>query len=330
MRSFKAWHMACDNLRACEAQGYGDGETPPAVLIVQREAGPAAPARWRVGFGDDAVPAPTGPVTLRVGTLQLALAAPDPKTGFIELGAEAAAALRPWLLRADVLRLTGAGRGSGPEWVVSLAGASAALLKMDDLQGRVDTPGALARPGSRPEAAVPAAPPVPTFRAPPLPAQRPADKALLAAIHREIRPDAENCPRLREAGTVDQGEIVRLDERRVLVLFSCWMAAYNAGSGAWVANDRPPHAPVPARFQQPGSPGRDELEWPTFPSLEAAAGAALSLHSAAKGRGIGDCYSAYRWVWDGRRFALVEATVSPCQGYTGGGLPMQLWRAEAR
>lgn len=326
MHGFKAWYVACDNTRTCEAQGYGAEEPAAAVLVVQREAGPGTLARWRIGFADEPGPPAAGPVLLRVGGLRLDLPAPDAKTGFIELGADAAKALRPWLLRADELRLAAAGR----EWVVSLAGASAALLKMDDLQGRVGTPGALARPGTQPESTVPAARPLPTFPAPALPPQRSADKALLKAIHREIRPDTDHCPRLAEPDTVARGEIVRLDDRRVLVVFDCWMAAYNAGSGAWVASDRPPHMPVPARFQSADPSGKEEPEAPTFLSLEARAGAALSAHSAAKGRGIGDCVSVSEWLWDGSRFALVEASVSPCQGFTGGGLPMRLWRAEGR
>lgn len=326
MHGFKAWYVACDNTRACEAQGYGGNEPATAVLVVQRAAGPGAPARWRIGFADDPGPVPTGPVALSVGALRLTLPAPDPRSGFVDLAADAASQLRPWLLRADEIRMAAAGR----EWAVSLAGATAALLKMDDLQGRVGTPGALARPGTRPESAVPPPVPVPTFRAPALPAQRPADKALLRAIHRKIRPDPDNCPRLAEPETLERGEVVRLDERRVLVVFDCWLAAYNAGSGAWVASDRPPHAPVPARFQQPGPSPQDEVERPTFLSLEVRAGAALAAHSSAKGRGLGDCVSVGEWLWDGQRFALVEASVSPCQGYTGGGLPMRLWRAEAR
>jgi len=330
LHSFKAWHVACDNTRACEAHGYSPGgEALPAVLVVQRAAGPGAQPHWRLGFGDISptggaeAPWPKGPVALSVGSLRLTLPAPDPKSGMLDLGEEHARALRPWLLRAEALQL----RASGQAWTVSLAGASAALLKMDDLQGRVGTPGALVRPGPQPEATVPPAVPVPVVRAAVLPPQRAGDKALLGAIHREIPPDADNCPRLSEPGTLARGEIFRLSERQVLVVFECWLAAYNAGSGAWLASDRPPHAPVRARFQQAGAPSKDEEAQPTFPTFEGKAGGGLTVHSAAKGRGVGDCYSVDRWVWDGKRFALLEATVSPCEAFTAGGLPMTLWRA---
>ena len=45
---------------------------------------------------------------------------------------------------------------------VSLHGAAAALLWIDEKQGRLDTPTALIRRGSRPAALVPIAPPLPT------------------------------------------------------------------------------------------------------------------------------------------------------------------------
>jgi hypothetical protein len=49
----------------------------------------------------------------------------------------------------------------GTTWTVSTSGANAVLLKMDEFQGRLDTPGALVRKGSKPESNVlpPLAPP---------------------------------------------------------------------------------------------------------------------------------------------------------------------------
>jgi hypothetical protein len=56
----------------------------------------------------------------------------------------------------------------------------------------------------------------------------------------------------------------------------------------------------------------------------------LIAQSAAKGRGVGDCWSTRTWAWDGRRFALTEATESPCTGFAAGGLAVTLRQAVLR
>ena len=327
MHTFKDWVVACDNTRACEAQGYQAGGEPSAVVVVQRAAGPGAAPRLRIGFGvispadGSEVQPPKGPVTLRAGGLRMTLPAPD--TGFIDLSAEQAQALRPTLLQAKKLLLSAAGRG----WAVSLAGATAALLKMDELQGRVGTPGAWAKPGARAESSVPPAGPVPKVNAQPIAPVRDADAALLPALLRELqRASNQDCPLLAENNAPQDGKIFRLSQRQVMVVFPCWLAAYNGGSEAWIANDRPPYAPVMARFD----PGGDTEAPITSPSFSRNAGGLLTVHSAHKGRGIADCFSVREWVWDGKQFALTGATESPCKLFESGGLPMRLWRADPR
>src|SRR5690606_16927615 len=49
-------------------------------------------------------------------------------------------------------------------WTLSLAGATAVLLKMDEAQGRIGTPGALVRRGTRPESSVLPALPAPVVK----------------------------------------------------------------------------------------------------------------------------------------------------------------------
>ena len=67
-----------------------------------------------------------------------------------------------------------------------VAGASAVLLKMDEVQGRVGTPGALVRRGAKPESSVMAPVPAPVVKAVVPVATRKADaalaKPLLAAL----------------------------------------------------------------------------------------------------------------------------------------------------
>lgn len=332
--TFGGWVVACDNTRVCEAQGYhADGAALPAVLTVQRAPGPGVAARWSIGFGfiDGAhggeAPQPSKPVTLRAGAWRMTLPAPTSGNATIVLTAAQAQALQPALLRAGELRLASSGR----EWVITLAGSTAALLKMDDLQGRVGTPGALVRPGTRPETSVPAAPAVPTVTALRLPAPRPADAALLPAMRRALQSEADTCPSLTEDDKGNPGQIFRLSDSQVLVVFDCWRAAYNSGRAAWMAHDRPPFAPVIARFQAPGdeTPG-EAADLPAIESFTRASDGSLTAFGSAKGRGIGDCFTARDWVWDGQRFALTEATESACRLFSAGGVPIRLWRAQVR
>lgn len=69
---------------------------------------------------------------------------------------------------------------------MSLNGASAALLRMDDIQGRKGTAGALVRKGRKSESSVLRALPVPVLRAAKLDRARPKDQRLLAAILKSL------------------------------------------------------------------------------------------------------------------------------------------------
>jgi hypothetical protein len=104
-------------------------------------------------------------------------------------------------------------------------------------------------------------------------------------------------------------ETAALGDGRTLVLLPCSTGAYNLSSAMFVLD----HGKVtPARFDAPSG------------FAEAGAGVrsvvnggwdAGTLSSYAKGRGIGDCGTAQRFVWDGRAFRLSEeARMEECRG----------------
>ncbi len=325
LHEFKSWEIGCDNTLRCEAQGYHEGNDPPAALRVLRDGGPRTPVRLIVAFGtsgnDSPVPRPDLPVGLRAGTLALSL--PPPGTDpFTEVRAADVPRLLPWLLRGDALQIA----SGSQSWKVSLAGASAALLKMDELQGRVDTAGALVRKGPRPEPPpAPALPVVAPARVATPP--RAGDDALAALIRPAVTVDAETCPLMHEGRAA--ATVTRLSPSRVLVIWDCWRGAYQGGHAAWVAEDRPPYAPERVVFQAPGPDAADEPANLAF-AADGRVPGRLEMESYSKSRGIGDCASERRWAWDGRRFALVSATQSPCRDFEFGGLPITLWRAALR
>lgn len=138
IHSFKDWVIGCDNTRRCEAQGYGSqgDEKPPggrAALIVRREAGPNRPPKLTIAFSqfDDAAvqPPPGQPIRLQAGALRLRLPAVDEHSDMVDVTAADVPALMAAVLRAELIVLS-AGRA---QWSVSLAGANAALLKMDEI-----------------------------------------------------------------------------------------------------------------------------------------------------------------------------------------------------
>jgi hypothetical protein len=327
LHSFRDWVVGCDNTRRCEAQGYGgEGEGAPpggrAALIIRREAGPGQVPVLRFAYSsfDDNAPMPGAGqvVRVQVGALRFDMPAATAQQSEPELPASRVPALLAAVQKGDVIRLS----AGSAQWHVSLDGAVAALLKMDDLQGRVGTPGALVRKGTKPESSVPA-PAVPVVRAAALPRTTPADLKLAPALAALLPHTEDDCPDFDPAqGTP---ELVRLTPTTLLVLQPCWRGAYQTGSRVWQVDDRPPHRARRLDLPMPDGSVNDTL---VTESLSAEG--TLDLHEAAKGRGIGDCWATHDWTWSGDRLELVGATESSCQLFEAGGLTVDLWRAQVK
>lgn len=305
--TYQDWAVACDNTHRCEAAGYqtDDDAGEPVAIFLSREAGPQGRIEAKVTFAEAA----GAPLTLAVGKLKITDIEEDKP-----LTASQTAQLLPWLVKGRDVKLSDGTR----TWTVSLAGAAAALLKMDDLQGRVDTPGAIVRKGKQPESSVPPAVPAPMVKPIALPPEQPRDANLLKPILAAIKnPDFCEDPEFGREHAA-QAQLTRLSATKVLVTTTCWQGAYQDGSGAWLADDKPPYSPVKVRW--PAADGSTESE-PTFLDIDPN-GHAYSSH---KGRGIGDCIFTTEWGWTGDGFALVSTTSAGlCKGFAGG-LQLRLW-----
>ncbi|MBV7539025.1 DUF1176 domain-containing protein [Duganella sp. sic0402] len=301
----KDWAVACDNTRHCEAVGYQDMEQgAPVTLWLGRDAGGNAPVLGKLmAYSEDDSEAP---LSIRVGEVQI-------KAIKQELTAQQMARLLPALKKADTAQVSDGKRA----WTLSLAGLNAALLKMDDVQGRVGTVTALARAGVKPASAVPAALPAPVLRALPLPPQRDSDKALLPAIL-DVLKDAD-CEAIASEGAY--GDVYRISATQLLVVRQCWLGAYQGAYGVWRVDDKPPYAAV--RLMLPGADGKEE---------DAAVEAYFEngiLSSYAKGRGLGDCGGFDSWLWTADGFKLLESSNGPlCRGMPGGGFMLRSWIAQ--
>jgi hypothetical protein len=302
--SHKDWEIACDNTRMCRAAGYHpDDDTPNASILLTRAAGPDQPVTVQLQLADDERRPTPEHVAMSIDGRAMGSIRINVKSNSGTLSDAQAKALLPALLNDSRIAWT----ADGTAWTVSTAGANAVLLKMDEFQGRLDTPGALARKGNKPESNVlpPLAPPeikagaVTPDRAPIklTPAQT---RDLAAALRSTIKDGSCDLLDVKtdEAGKV---EVHRLTKDKLLVSHACWMAAYNSGDGYWVTNALPPYAPVLV----------------TTSATDYDNGV---ISSTQKGRGIGDCFSLATWTWDGRTFVQTSATTTGmCRQTAAGG-----------
>ncbi len=297
----KDWSVDCDNTGTCRASGYqSDSDDSPVSVMLTREAGPNAAVDAQVQFGSlhgDDKAGPEGPVRMTIGGHAAGTVVDSQSVS----AAQVAALLKAFTGSGEVAFSAGKAR-----WKLSGDGATAVLLKMDDVQGRIGTPGALVRKGTKPETAVPGPVKPPVIQAVRVPASVKSDLPLALKILATIKSD-DDCllsemldPKDPEKSQVD---LWHLGGGRVLVTSLCWNAAYNQGSGFWVAKDQPPYDAKAVTTAGSGfAPGTGEIS------------------SGQKGRGIGDCWSLSSWVWDGRAFVhAAESSTGQCKLVAAGG-----------
>ncbi|MDO4433603.1 MAG: DUF1176 domain-containing protein [Alysiella sp.] len=94
--------------------------------------------------------------------------------------------------------------------------------------------------------------------------------------------------------------LYRLNAQNVLAETECWRGAYNVGYAyAVLDNSR-----------------RQIHQIPTTDGSDYAKGVISNYH---KSRGMGDCWSGAKYVWNGRRFVQTSAhTTGMCRGFAGG------------
>ena len=149
--SFGDWEVACDNTRTCRMAGYQEGFDGPTVsVLLTRKGGAGAAVTGHLRIGTDPGvrrPPPEGRLQMRIDGKALGAVNQAPDDGASELLAEQVTALVAALSRtASIEWVMGNQR-----WRLSGKGAAAVMLKMDDVQGRVGTPGALLRKGKADE-----------------------------------------------------------------------------------------------------------------------------------------------------------------------------------
>lgn len=295
------WELACDNTRTCRAAGYHkESEELKVSVLLTRAAGPdtTVAGELKIGhYSDDPVTKalpeqfsltmlinghPLGPVGLK--HLHGSLSKPQ------------ASALVDALTRKSRIEFV----YGDHRWQLSDQGGAAILLRMDEFQGRLKTPGALLSKGTRSELSVRLAKQAPKVVARPLPEPRQGDelfvpkhKAMLIGALRATT-NADDCPMIFdfESGIASPTvTAVRLTNSKMLLSALCWRAAYNEGMGYWVTEATPPFKP-------------------RLITALAMEGGEMELASYLKGRGPGDCSSSEEWIWNGKKFIHTHSTTT--------------------
>ena len=333
-RTFRDWVVGCDNVRGCIALGLSPADSAEtAFLHLQRDAGRGAqPTVSLVLYTESETPGDRqihltidGATIEGVASRRLAEAVPD-FPGFLQASLSDAevAPLMTALRRGNRLSIAIDG-GSAVD--VSLAGAMAALLFIDDVQGRVDTVGALARAGRRLATAVPEAPVLPVVVGRPAPEGTPVDPRRADAVSNGwARQAVRDCSLDEPENAGAPPTLGPLSGGRLLVGASCGGGAYNFDSVFGIVLPGEPLRVEPARFMLPAVDGTGpggSSESLTNPDFEPADG---TIGFISKGRGMGDCGSSGIYTWTGERFALSAWRVMPeCRGVPEPYWPV-LWR----
>lgn len=287
--SHKDWDLICDNTLTCRAVGYAANDTENgATVLLTRAAGPNTQVKNQVMLAhyDDNGGDNSQSPTLMIDNQGLGQLSESQDESWQMNDAQFAAFLTA--LRQDKPI---AFEDSKQQYSLSGAGSSAVLLKMDDVQGRVGTPGALVKKGQKDESTV--SPPLeePVITQAPVQDSSVRDmsteeEALIKpALMKLITADKDN--QCSEDMLAQKWQIARLNDSQSLVKASCWMAAYNEGDIYYLISHDMKTAP-----QLVSDSANDYSDGVVYYSM--------------KGRGLGDCWSHQSWVWDGKTFVESE------------------------
>ncbi|WP_313627614.1 DUF1176 domain-containing protein [Kosakonia sp.] len=304
----KDWEVVCDNTLTCRAAGYSAEEESSGSVLITRKAGPDSPVTVDVVLAEMDADETTQQATLSLwidGKSQGEIATEDNDSWRLS-DAQA---------RSMIDAVKGSGKvefkGGAKPFVLSSDGAYAVLLKFDDVQGRVGTPGALSKKGDKAESSVTPAVAAPVIQA--VEVKGGEDRTLTKAETAALKPrllaaltSGNECDRLvsPQEPVIDGDNditLTPLDGKQVLISTLCWRGAYNEGYGYWVVD-------------------KALKGTPQFITNSASDYSDGVISLGQRGRGIGDCWASAEWVWDGETFRKSsESTSGMCRYVRAGG-----------
>lgn len=321
IKTFKDWVAACDNLRNCSAYGFNPdgygaylrverGGAAEAPIRITLSVDPQGAASYRAAF-DPALPGlPQGAISgAKEGegndyrrTVLIDNASAEPLL----------ASIRSAKAIVVTFQAEPGQKLDTPKLSISMSGAVAALLWIDDQQKRVGTTTAMIKRGDKSASTIPPLP-----KPPVIVATRPSNEtapakppAALANKGRALCGDDDKKSKLDNMYPLGGGQL--------LYEFSCpdSSGAYNFQSVYMVGPAANPQAAQPVSFKWPIKIGDAAQDGPSNGLINADFNKdTLTLSSFSKGRGIGDCGSVEDWVWDGKTFQLAGVSMmSECNG----------------
>lgn len=313
-QKFRDWLAVCDNVGACHA--FGPATDATGWVRISMEAGPDSAPGVAFGFWPQTDEDIVDPVTTTVdgATFDAVISSVDDGPPVAVVAPDRAAALVDAMAQGTAMSVSAGGQTVS----ISLTGAAAALLWIDERQGRLNTTTALMRKGLRPASAVPAAPARPRIDAAPAVSQTgygdqegqtlPAGLERLPAVI-QCRDDTAFNPDLQKVISS-----ARLDADTVLWSVPCGSGAYNSFNAFFTTT---PQGTDPRQVAFPRVTGE-----PDHILVNAAYDPTTRVVDAFnKGRGPGDCGLLDSWVWTARGFVLKSSSeMSECWG-----VPSDYW-----
>lgn len=327
---FREWTVGCDNIKDCTAIGFPPEDQDGGGFIrVERAGGPDGRAKIRLFlYAEEAKKGASLRLTADGAPIAGVAAEREARTGqdvdgyAIEISPPELKPFIAALRKSHALNLATADGKSKVD--ISLAGAVAALRNVDDIQGRIGTQTALIDVGDKPASAVPDAPALPVIVPEIAPPGLNENPALAAKLRKRIAKEhPDECDALPEGGGAND-EATPLNKTQTLVALACSSGAYNFGSDFWIVTSGDVARAVPASFEAPGEKPGNSLFNADFDRKTA------TLSFFYKGRGVGDCGDAGKYVWTGKGFALLEySAMGACRGVSLDDWPV-LWRARLK
>ncbi|SLM61408.1 MULTISPECIES: DUF1176 domain-containing protein [Dickeya] len=317
---FRHWQVTCNNLNDCDIRN----NDPYLRVTLKREAG----AQGKISLDFDLADKRQA---LYLDGARFALAQPawqtDEEEGAFYVHTEQLDVIQQFVQAAkNARRLTlseASAQGSNQDESISLNGLNAALLLVDERQGRLDNRSALLKVGNGDVSQVPAAPIGqeihPAYTQPP---PLTNGKALINAVIKAKKTllEEEDCGLSKEARQLSEAEPLTHD--LALVMLNCGVGAYQSSSLLFITPRNNPQAAQLLELTRPIRPlnSREEkIRWFTEADYDPESG---MLYHSVKGRGIADCGESGQWVFDGKTFQLVAYNYQPeCNGGQPGDWP---------
>jgi hypothetical protein len=320
---YNDWLVACDNVGDCQAIGFDETEVG-LTMHIHRKAGPNGNITITI-VGNGSQPLDQFIVDGKKVSLSSQAWSSSREDYYTITTKNNDAALKLVTSIRDAKRI-GFFNSSTAESSLSLQGLSAALLVIDEVQGRLQTPQAFIRRGNKSETSVPPSRPLPkiiaaTFRGNAL--TKPQTDKIIDSIRKQQAPLLlkETCGNFDNDDNYDQVSL--LSKTEVIAIIECSRSAYQSYFLAFRAPLNDPKKSSLLRL--PGLPG-EALE--TGISNAEYDSTTVTLSSHNKGRGLFDCGRETFWVFDGKNFQLSEYRMQRrCGGMkTPGDFPI-LWRS---